>query len=771
MSYPADELLEQPVPEITTAEATEVAARMFGAHGDAHPLDSERDRNFLIRGQDGPHVLKFANPAESSLVLSMEAAALEHIASTDPDLPVPRPRRTIDGQTLGSYTVGGTTIPVRMVSYLLGATLQQGVSSVSLRRDVVTMLARLELALRGFFHPAAGRVLLWDLAHLAALRPKLHHVEPAQQPLIEHWLNRFDSHVAPRLPHLRAQIIHNDFNPDNLLVDPEEPDRIAGIIDFGDMVHGPLVVDLAVAIAYQILGDEDPTDVIADMAAAYHELIPLESGDLEVLPDLVVGRLLQSLVIAAWRVGHHEDNTDYILAYSDSTWLALRRLSDVDADELVEKIRRRCRLRSAPSRLPEHELIEHRERRFGPGLRLSYAEPVHAASAEGVWIFDAAGDRFLDAYNNVPHVGHSNPTVTAAIARQAGVLNTNTRYLVDDVVAYADRLIELLPDQLEVVLFANSGSEANDLAWRIARTVTGNQGFVITRYAYHGSTYLTMATSPEEFRHEGLEPWVATVPAPDTRRGRDAETGEYYAGFVPGAVEVLGKAGHRPAAFICDTIFASDGIYDAPSGYFEAAAGHIRRSGGLFIADEVQGGFGRVGERMWGFAQQGVVPDIVTLGKPMGNGHPVAAVVTSSEIAEAFTERGYYFSTFAGNSVSAAAGMAVLDVMEAEHLPAHAERVGAYLRGELRALASRHPSIGDVRGAGLFVGVELVSGDQPDPDTAEWLVNQLRRRHVLIGRTGLRRNVLKIRPPLVFDESHADMVVEALDATLSERNA
>ncbi|MDH5373631.1 MAG: aminotransferase class III-fold pyridoxal phosphate-dependent enzyme, partial [Acidimicrobiia bacterium] len=587
--------------------------------------------------------------------------------------------------------------------------------------------------------------------------------DESQKELIEHWLDRFDTDIAPRLARLRAQIIHNDFNPENLLVNPSAPNRISGIIDFGDMVHSPLITDLAVAAGYQVLTDDDPTTAIAELAAAYNGTVPLESAEIEVLPDLAACRLVQSLLVGAWRARHHTDNTDYILSYSDSSWDALQRFSALDGKDVVEATRVACSTKSirfsAPHDLPA--LLDRRRRRLGSGMRLSYNQPLHAVAGDGVWLIDAAGVRHLDAYNNVPHVGHSHPTITAAIAHQSATLNTNTRYLVDGVLDYADRLAGLFPDDLSVVMFANSGSEANDLAWRIARTVTGHDGMIITRHAYHGATNLTIATSPEEIGLENLESWVATVPAPDPR----LPSGNH----LEQALSQLSTANHRPAAFACDTVFSSDGIFEPVAGYFSSMASQIRAAGGLFIADEVQAGFGRVGECLWGFAADDFAPDIVTIGKPMGNGHPIAAIVTTPAIADAFIEKGYYFSTFAGNPVSTAAAMAVLDVMEEEGLPAKAHRVGSYLRGQLQDLAQGHPSISEVRGPGMFIGVELAIDGRPDPEGATRVANEMRNRRVLIGRTGIHGNVLKIRPPLAFDESHADLLVDTLEGVLADR--
>jgi 4-aminobutyrate aminotransferase-like enzyme len=386
-------------------------------------------------------------------------------------------------------------------------------------------------------------------------------------------------------------------------------------------------------------------------------------------------------------------------------------------------------------------------------MRLSYDRPVHAVSADGVWITEADGSKLLDAYNNVAHVGHGRPEVVEAIAAQAARLNTNTRYLVSDVIEYAERLGNLFPGDLNVVYFANSGSEANDLAWRMARTVTGRTGAIVSSHAYHGSTDLTMATSPEELGIDRLPPWVATIQMPAGLRAPSLEA----------AVFELSRSGHAPAFLAFDTVLSSDGIFD-PSPALPSFADQIRAAGGLMIADEVQAGFGRIGPSLWGYAAAGITPDIVTLGKPMGNGHPIAAVVTTPSIAQRFTDRGYYFSTFAGNPVSAAAGMAMLDVLEAEALPDQAQTVGTSLRSALRSID--HPLIKDVRGRGAFTGVEI-GQSVPDQRTAQTIVDGMRDRHVLIGRTGVDHNVLKIRPPLVFGPQHVGVFLDAFADTLA----
>jgi 4-aminobutyrate aminotransferase-like enzyme len=462
--------------------------------------------------------------------------------------------------------------------------------------------------------------------------------------------------------------------------------------------------------------------------------------------------MAQSLLISAWRAELHPDNVDYILADADDCFSTLSLLDQHDPAALASSLADACGVRVRPP-VSLAASLALREARLGPALSLSYDAPVHLASGDGVWLTDVDGNRLLDAYNNVPQVGHAHPRVTAALAAQARRLTTNTRYLVDEVAAYADRLTALLPDELSVVMFVNSGSEANDVAIQIARAVTGNRGAVITEHAYHGTTAATAALSPEELGPAALEPWVARIGGAGTlgSPGAAARVGRE----VDDAFARLREEGHGPGFLICDDVFSSDGIFAVPPGYLRTAYDRARKVGALCIADEVQAGFGRVGEAFWGFAQDGVVPDIVTLGKPMGNGHPMGAVVTTPAIAAEFASRWHFFSTFAGSPVAAAVGSAVLD------------RVGAYLRARLTEVASAQPLIRQVRGPGLFVGVELDNEAPGNETIGRHVTNDLRRQGILVGATGPRLNVLKIRPPLVFTETHADRVATALDLTLS----
>jgi 4-aminobutyrate aminotransferase-like enzyme/Ser/Thr protein kinase RdoA (MazF antagonist) len=772
----ADDVLTGEPPAFTPEAAVDLARTLFGLDGTASPVGSERDQGFMITGDAGPvGVLKISNASEQAAIVDMETAAALHAIAVDPSLPVAAPLTTVGGDpATGAATYAGeVTGPTGATHIVRASAYMPGRASIDPREldaeavhDYGVTVAHLGRAMRSFFHPSAGRVLLWDVQHALALRPMTEAIrDPVHHALVETVLDRFESGVAPRWPLLRSQVIHGDVTLDNALID--ERGRISGIIDWGDMSFSALVCDVSSALE-ALLALRSPEEVVPlamRFVDGYGSVTPLEPIELEVLPDLLTARLVTVAVLFGWRAERHPDN-DYLHGWEEGLWPLLSFLVDGGGDALRE------RLRVANPAGDDASLIARRATVFGPALSpLTYDEPLHLVRGEGVWLIDTEGRRFLDCYNNVPVVGHCHPRVTDAIARQSRLLNTNMRYLHDAAIELGERMIASMPagSGLDTVLFVNSGSEANDTAWRLATTWTGAGGGLVTRYAYHGVTQAIADLSPEEWEGAGARPAHVEVFDPlDPFRAPASATVDDAADDLLRACERLQERGMLPAATLVDGGFTSDGILAPPPAYVRALAERTHEVGALYVADEVQVGHGRTGTGLWSFGAMGVDADVVTTGKPMGNGHPVAALVTRREITERFAETTEWFSTFGGNPVACAAAIAVLDVLEDERLIERAADVGASLRAAIAGLG--HPAIGDVRGIGLLTGVELVDGDgAPDAARSDRVANGMRVRGVLVGTTGRAGNVLKVRPPLVFGSEHIPLVLEALGGALQDR--
>jgi 4-aminobutyrate aminotransferase-like enzyme len=420
------------------------------------------------------------------------------------------------------------------------------------------------------------------------------------------------------------------------------------------------------------------------------------------------------------------------------------------------------------------EILDLRSKHLGPSLSVSYDDPLHIVRGEGQYLFDAKGNRYLDCVNNIQHVGHCHPKIVEAAEQQYKKLNTNTRYLDETIVKYAKNITSTLPDGLDVCFFTNSGSEANDLALRLVRQFTGDKATIVLDGAYHGHLSSLIEISP--YKHNGpggngSPNFVYTLPMPDSFRGkyRGVDCGEKYVQEMQTTINEIESKGKKVSTFIAEALMGCGGQLILPKGFLKEAFDLVRSANGVCIADEIQIGFGRVGSHFWGFETEGVVPDIVTMGKSMGNGHPLSAVVTTREIADSFNNGMEYFNSFGGNAVSCAVGQAVLDVIKEEGLQENAWEVGSYLLNQLKNLQNHHDLIGEVRGKGLFIGIELVKDDLVPADAeAQTIVNQMKNIGFLLSTDGPNHNIIKIKPPLVFNKKNADELVEKIDERISK---
>jgi len=1002
--------------------AEALARELLGCSATAAALPSERDQNFLLTVDgEARWVLKIAGVNEDRAFLAAEQRAMQHVAARC--ALTPRVAVLRDGRTTAEVTApDGRVHLVWAVSVVPGVPLGTVARrSPELFHRFGAAVAELTGAFEGFDDPAVHRDFHWDLARGRAVVARYRAlVDPELGAAVDVLIQRFDDHTAGLPAALRRSVIHSDLNDYNVLVGGGSDlfgrcQQVTGVIDFGDMVHGVTVGELAVAIAYAVLDAPDPLSVLWQMVRGYHGVHALTDDEMRALFGLVVLRLCMSACLAAHQQRQHPDN-GYLgvsqapvrrtlprlaripfgvaaatvrsacglppVASSAAVqgWLAARTASfapvlgvdlrvepalvlDLSAGGAIvsgsesanaepaftarvfaamrgasvrvavgrydeprllyvtpafaagdgtvsehrtihlgldlfaeagtpvhapldgvvhaadehpvrldyggvivlrhatddgvvfftlyghlsrasfadlrvgqrvargEQIARLGRPEenggwtphlhlqiitdmlglgsdfpgvSTPSRRdvwcsvspdanllvgipadrfpaparPLSEVLARRRALVGPSVRVSYRRPLRIVRGWRQYLYDDEGRRYLDAYNNVPHVGHCHPHVVQAAARQMAVLNTNTRYLHDGLEDYAERLTATLPDPLRVCFFVSSASEANELAIRLARAATRRRDLLVLDAAYHGNTSTLIDLSP--YKHagpggHGAPDWVHVAPIADDYRGAyrrsDPDAGASYAADAARIIDAAHAGGRELAGFIAESCPSVGGQLLFPPGYLAGVYSSVRRAGGVCIADEVQTGLGRLGTHFWAFETQGVIPDLVVMGKPLGNGHPLAAVVTTRVIADAFDNGMEYFSTFGGNTVSCAVGSAVLDVMQGEALQAHALRVGGELLTGLRGLLPRHKLVGDVRGSGLFLGVELVTDrDTRAPAAAEasYVVNRMREEGILLGTDGPLHNVVKIRPPMPFDAADGARLVETLDAVLGE---
>ncbi|WP_298544528.1 aminotransferase class III-fold pyridoxal phosphate-dependent enzyme [uncultured Aquimarina sp.] len=723
--------------------------------------------NYLVKNKSGRYIFKtYAYHKELLAVLEAENEALLHLQEKDTDTS-PKPIPFTDGSFIKVLMIDGVKTICRMLSFLDGWFLGDIKASKELFCSLGVFLAEMNLTFQKFdSYVLKARQWEWDIQYLHLNKKYLNDIpDPHNRSIVYYFFQQFEEQVVPLLPELRKQVIHNDANEWNILT---KNGSVSGIIDFGDLAYSQLINEVAIAITYACYDKENPLDWAPIVLKAYHSILPLEEKEIKVLYYLIAARLCTSVCNSAHSRKTDPENT-YATVSEKSAWQMLHkwlRINPIGAEHLFRKT-----IGLPVDKIETtDEAIRKRYQHISSILSVSYKTPIFMTRSAFQYMYDAEGNTFLDAYNNIPHVGHSHPRVVEAGQKQMATLNTNTRYLYDLLPKYAEELLSKFSDSLNKVFFVNSGSAASDLAIRMAYAHTQHKKVMVMEHGYHGNTQISIDISDYKFnssKGQGQKEHILKTQIPDTYRGKytDENAGELYA---EEAVKQIENSDHPIATFITEPVVGCGGQVPLAKGYLKEVYPAIRKQGGICISDEVQTGFGRLGDHFWGFEAQEVVPDMVIVGKPIANGHPMGAVITTDEIVESFSKGVEFFSSFGGNPVSCAIGLSVLEVIENEKLQENAKIVGAYYKSLLSELQKKYDCIGDVRGSGLFLGIEIIKGENRETNRvlAHHIKNELRDKFILISTDGPDDNVLKTKPPLCFTKENAKEVVDAIDSVL-----
>ena len=729
-------------------------------------LGGYENANFKVTLGDNVYVLK-QYTAEHGLEERLEAEdeILKRLSSLS-GYSFPLPQNNVDGNQMTIVEKKGEKTISRLLSYVEGDLYADDGNPPELAKSLGRFLASLNKHL--FNHRSLAieaRQFQWDLQYHYLNRRFIKHIsDPNDKKIVEYYFLQYEEFVRPKLLELRKSIIHSDANKENLIV---RGGAVIGIIDFFDMSYSQLINELAIAIAYAVLGNDDPIGLAKHIISAYNEILPLKEAEVDLLYHLIAARLCASVCNSSY-FQKQEPANEHIIVSQKQVFAMLHKWISISPGYATVEFRRAAGLTSAAGLSVEDE-VERRDTHISKALSLSFPRPIKMTGAAFQYMYDSEGNAYLDAYNNIPHVGHCHPRVVQAGRRQMAALNTNTRYLTDQLNDYSEQLLAKFPEALDKVFFVNSGSAASDLAIRLSMNHTGNGKIMVMESGYHGQTRLDIDISHYKYSGpggDGKAEHVIEAPIPDSfkgaYRGRDTDAGNRYAADV---IEMLRTEDPKLAAFICEPVVGCGGQVPLAAGYLEDLYPEVRERGGVCISDEVQTGFGRLGSYYWGYEMHG--------GKPMGNGHPLSAVITTNVISASFEGGMEFFSSFGGNTVSCEIGMAVLEIIEEEELQNNAADVGSYLKESLAELMLDYPSIGDVRGEGFFLGVELISEGEPNkPDTslASLVQNKLKEAKILVGIDGPGKNVLKIKPPMCFNRQNADQLVAALEEILKSTN-
>ncbi len=724
--------------------------------------DSE---NYLVENGSEKFIAKVI-PNEKNKVdfAQAENEVLVHIQK-NANNKFPAPVKNKNDEFLTAFESENSSKTARLLTFIEGEFLAKTKHTTQLFESFGKFLAEMDLDLKDSQnYTIAARQNKWDLQYFLQNEKYIQYISnPSDRKIVAYFLIQYKQNVLPNLPSLRKQTIHGDANDWNVLT---QNGGVSGIIDFGDICFSQLVNELAIAITYAIMEKENPVEWAVPIISSYHKIIPLEENETDILFWLVAARLCTSVCNSANEKIKNPENK-YTQISEKPAWDLLKKWGQINPVFARNEFRKAAGF-EIPTEKSVEEKTSERFKSLSSIFSISYKNPIYMNSAAFQFMFDKYGNRYLDAYNNIPHVGHSHPKVVEAGMKQMAKLNTNTRYLYDSLNEYSASLLKKFPTPLKKVFFVNSGSAATDLALRLARNFTGKNIVAVVEHGYHGNTQAGIEISHYKFGGKGgkgISENIICLPVPDAYRGefRFENAGVSYA---KNAIQQMHGFAGEIAAFIAEPIVGCGGQVPLAKGYLNEIYTEIRRQGGVCISDEVQTGFGRLGDFFWGYEAQEVVPDIVILGKPMGNGHPIGAVVCTNEIAAAFNNGMEFFSSFGGNPVSCAIGQAVLDVIEEEQLQQNAKTVGDYYLQELRKLQQNYECIGDVRGSGLFIGFEFVKNRitlEPDTELAQKVKNELRENYILVSTDGPFDNVIKSKPPLCFSKGNVDEVIEKLE--------
>ena len=763
--------------QISTEEIKQLVKTHYGISVSVKALHGYDELNYLLSDDHGKKfILKIANQDHGYYFLDAQVEILKHLAGSNIASYFQKYLLNTERRELTSLKINNQTYYLRILTFLEGKFwVESKKRTDDLYFDLGNFMGKMDKVLAGFSHPAMHRHYTWDISTAADANAKLKYIKDHERRRIAgYFLLQFETEVLPGLSSLRHAYVHNDANDYNVLV---HKNKVTGLIDFGDMVYTALVNNLAVTCTYAMLNTDNPLHAASLVVKGYHEKYPLKNQELDLLYYLIAARLCISVTQSAYQAATVTNNEHHFITEIPA-WDLLYKLIKINPIKAQDKFRKACGFEGLIQTGNYSKLLEERKKNIGGNLTINYKEPLKIVKGTLQYLYDDKGNTFVDCVNNPSHVGHCHPVVVKRMQKQIATLNTNTRYLSDLIIEYAKKLKETLPPSLNTCYFVNSGSEANDLAIRISRHFTGQKDIIVLDHAYHGTTTIDMEMSPYKFDGPGgfgKQPWIHKAESPDLYRGRytygDKNAGIKYAKDVQRIIDELTKSNKAPAAFICETLLGVGGQLPLPQNYLKHVYNHVRAAGGVCIADEVQVGFGRIGEKFWGFQLQDVVPDIVVMGKPIGNGHPLAAIVVTDKIADAFNNGMEYFNTYGGNPVSMTAGLAVLDVIHNEEMQQHALETGNYLMDGLKQLMKKYPIIGDVRGHGLFIGVELVKDRktlEPAVPEIDIIVEKMKARGYLLSTDGPLHNVLKIKPPLPFNKRNADEMLQYLDEILGE---